>query len=79
MNLGSKGPGGDRAKLVRELDRLQAMGITNLRIMAASEGPDAEPWRMVPALLGNLGTPGSAIRRMNSRAGTVYTTAIPPR
>ena len=50
MNLGSKGPGGDRAKLVRELDRLQAMGITNLRIMAASEGLDTEPWRMVPAL-----------------------------
>ncbi|HBA62077.1 MAG TPA: mannanase [Elusimicrobia bacterium] len=50
MNLGSKGPGGNRALLVRELLRLKAMGVTNLRIMAASEGPDTEPWRMVPAL-----------------------------
>jgi len=50
MNLGSKGPGGDRALLVRELDRLKAIGVTNLRIMAASEGPDTEPWRMAPAL-----------------------------
>ncbi len=49
-NLGSKGKGGDRARLLRELDRLKAMGITNLRIMAASEGPDTEPYRMVPAL-----------------------------
>jgi len=50
INLGSKGPGGDRALLVRELDRLKAMGVLNLRIMAASEGPDTEPWRMAPAL-----------------------------
>ena len=50
MNLGSRGPGGDRGRLVRELDRLQALGVTNLRIVAGSEGPDSEPWRMVPAL-----------------------------
>jgi len=50
MNLGSKGPGGNRTLLVRELLRLRSMGVTNLRIMAASEGPDTEPWRMVPAL-----------------------------
>jgi mannan endo-1,4-beta-mannosidase len=61
MNLGSKGPGGDRAKLVRELDRLQAMGITNLRIMAASEGPDTEPWRMVPALQKSPGVYDEAV------------------
>src|SRR5207237_20909 len=40
MNLGSSGPGGDRARLLRELDRLQEIGVTNLRIMAASEGPN---------------------------------------
>jgi mannan endo-1,4-beta-mannosidase len=51
MNLASPGPGGDRRRLLRELDDLQAHGITNLRIMAASEGPDREPLRMVPALL----------------------------
>jgi mannan endo-1,4-beta-mannosidase len=50
LNLGSKGAGGDRERLNRELDRLQALGINNLRIMAGSEGPDTEPYRMVPAL-----------------------------
>lgn len=51
MNLASRGPGGDRQQLLRELDDMKAHGITNLRIMAASEGPDTEPLRMVPALL----------------------------
>src|SRR5262245_26850169 len=51
MNLASRGPGGDREQLVRELDDMKAHGITNLRIMAASEGPDREPLRIVPALL----------------------------
>lgn len=37
MNLGA-GTESDRARLVRELDRLQALGVLNLRIMAASEG-----------------------------------------
>src|SRR5579872_3664601 len=50
MNLGSQGPGGDRARLVRELDRLKALGVTNLRVMGLSQGPDREPWRMVPAV-----------------------------
>jgi mannan endo-1,4-beta-mannosidase len=51
MNLGVDGPGGDRELLVAELDRLQRMGATNLRVMAASEGPNTEPYRMVPALM----------------------------
>jgi mannan endo-1,4-beta-mannosidase len=51
MNLASRGPGGDRQQLLRELDDMNAHGITNLRIMAASEGPDTEPLRIVPALL----------------------------
>ena len=50
MNLGSSGAGGDRARLVRELDRLQALGITNLRITAASEGPAGAPFRVHPAV-----------------------------
>lgn len=50
MNLGSSGAGGDRAQLGRELDRLADMGVTNVRVMAASEGPDTEPYRMVPSL-----------------------------
>ena len=51
INLGSKGPGGNRERLIRELDRFQKSGINNLRIMAASEGPDTEPWRMTPSLM----------------------------
>jgi mannan endo-1,4-beta-mannosidase len=50
MNLGSKGPGGDRERLIRELDALKKMGVTNLRLVAGSEGPDSEPYRMVPAM-----------------------------
>jgi len=50
LNLASAGEGGDRARLLRELDHLQALGINNLRIMGASEGPDGSPWRVAPAL-----------------------------
>jgi len=50
INLGSKGAGGNRERLVRELDRLKELGINNLRIVAGSEGPDTEPYRMVPSL-----------------------------
>lgn len=50
INLGSSGPAGDRDRLLRELDRFVSIGINNLRIMAGSEGPNTEPWRMVPAL-----------------------------
>ena len=49
MNLGSQAASGDRDKLVRELDRMQGLGITNLRIMAITEGPDTEPFRIVPS------------------------------
>ncbi|MBI4669633.1 MAG: cellulase family glycosylhydrolase [Elusimicrobia bacterium] len=50
MNLASQGKGGGRDRLVRELDRMKSLGIDNLRILGASEGPDSEPWRIVPAL-----------------------------
>jgi mannan endo-1,4-beta-mannosidase len=49
MNLGALDAGGDRARLVRELDRLQRLGVRNLRVLGMSEGPDNEPWRIVPA------------------------------
>ena len=35
--LGSPGPTGNRERLVHELDSLQALGLVNLRILAASE------------------------------------------
>ena len=47
MNLGA--PNGDRAQLMRELDRMKKVGITQLRILALSEGPATEPYRIVPA------------------------------
>ncbi len=50
MNLGSKGDGGDRERLTRELDRLKGLGLTNLRIMGSTEGPDSQPYRSIPAL-----------------------------
>jgi len=37
LYLGSETNAGDRERLLRELDRLQAAGITNLRILGASE------------------------------------------
>ena len=55
LNLGSKGPGGNRKRLVRELDRLASMGVKNLRIVAGSEGPDTEPFRMLPSLQSSPG------------------------
>ena len=55
MNLGVDGPSGDRNLLIAELDRLQRIGVTNLRVMAASEGPNTEPYRMVPALMASPG------------------------
>lgn len=50
INLASAGKGGDRPRLLRELDHLKSIGITNVRVMAASEGPSTEPGRMKPAL-----------------------------
>lgn len=50
MNLGIADHQAYRERLTRELDHLHSLGINNLRIMAASEGPDSEPWRMSPAL-----------------------------
>ncbi len=46
MNLGSN----NKERLLRELDRLNQLGIKNLRIMAASEGDIDAPWRMQPSL-----------------------------
>lgn len=49
MHLGIKTKPGNRKRLLQELDSLKAMGISNVRIMALAEGPDTEPFRMVPA------------------------------
>ena len=55
MNLGSTGPGGDRPRLLRELNRLKSLGVRNIRILGGSEGPSTEPWRVSPALQNSPG------------------------
>lgn len=49
MNLGAPTPTGNRDLLLRELDQLQKIGVTQLRILALSEGPGTEPYRIIPA------------------------------
>ncbi|MFX1283007.1 MAG: hypothetical protein ACFFB5_05095 [Promethearchaeota archaeon] len=51
MILAIDGPNGNRTRLNLELDSLKQLGVTNLRIMATSEGPNSEPYRITPALL----------------------------
>ncbi len=48
--LGSQGEGGDRERLLRELDILSANGIDNLRILVGGDGPDGVPSRIEPTL-----------------------------
>lgn len=47
--LGRPDAGGDRPRLIRELDRLKATGVTVLRVVAANQGPDTEAYRYVPS------------------------------
>ncbi len=49
MNLGAP-QSGDRARLMRELDQMQAAGINNLRILAASEADAEMKYCIHPAL-----------------------------
>jgi len=48
--LGSQGNGGDRQRLIRELDFLQQTGINNLRILIGADGLDGVPAKVMPAL-----------------------------
>lgn len=49
MNLGAP-KSGERDRLVRELDKLQSLGITNLRVLAASEADKDMKYCIRPAL-----------------------------
>jgi mannan endo-1,4-beta-mannosidase len=53
-NLGALAAGGDRARLLRELDLLRSLGIDNLRVMGASEG-DGQPNTVFPPVQPRLG------------------------
>ncbi len=48
--LATEGPSGDRSRLCRELDRLKAAGITNLRILVGSEGNEGVISKVEPIL-----------------------------
>jgi mannan endo-1,4-beta-mannosidase len=50
MHLGADNEFADRERLIRELDRLKEMGVDNLRVLASSEGPDTEPFRVIPSV-----------------------------
>lgn len=49
MNLGAP-ESGDRDRLIRELNEMQALGITNLRVLAASEADEDMKYCIHPAL-----------------------------
>jgi len=48
--LGSEGQGGDRARLLRELDEMKRMGIDNLRILVGSDGERGVKTKVEPTL-----------------------------
>ena len=48
--LGSKGKGGDRKRLNRELDEMKRLGITNLRVLVGSDGEEGIKWKVSPVL-----------------------------
>jgi len=48
--LGSKGRGGDRGRLRRELDAMKSAGIDNLRILVGSDGQNGVPTKVEPTL-----------------------------
>ena len=48
--LGSPGEGGDRERLIQELDLLHSVGLDNLRILVGGDGHGGIPSRIEPAL-----------------------------
>ena len=48
--LASEGQGGDRARLGRELDMLDSLGLRNLRILVGAEGRSGLPSHIEPVL-----------------------------
>lgn len=48
--LASEGQGGDRERLQKELDLMQEVGITNVRVLVGGEGPDTVASHVIPVL-----------------------------
>lgn len=53
--------GGDRDRLIKELDFLKQNGIDNLRVLVGAEGPDNQPFRVTPALVKEPGVYSPAL------------------
>ena len=48
--LGSEGQGGNRQRLIKELDELHAIGIDNVRVLIGGDGRDGIPSHIAPKL-----------------------------
>ncbi len=48
--LASEGRGGDRARLAKELDLMQDLGIDNLRVLVGGDGQEGVPSHIMPVL-----------------------------
>ncbi|MDZ7614625.1 MAG: cellulase family glycosylhydrolase [Flavobacteriaceae bacterium] len=48
--LGSEGRGGNRDRLLKELDLMKEHGFDNLRVLVGAEGPDNKEFRVTPTL-----------------------------
>ena len=48
--IASEGRGGNRERLHKELDALKEIGITNLRVLVGSDGPEGTAYKVEPVL-----------------------------
>ena len=48
--VASEGRGGNRERLHKELDALKSIGVTNLRILVGSDGPEGVAYKVEPVL-----------------------------
>ena len=48
--IASEGMGGNRERLHKELDTLKTIGVTNLRILVGSDGPEGVAYKVEPVL-----------------------------
>lgn len=61
--LASEGQGGDRERLAKELDLMQEVGISNVRVLVGGEGPDTVASHVVPILQPEPGVYNDTILR----------------
>ena len=48
--IASEGRGGNRERLHQELDALKEIGVTNLRVLVGSDGPEGTAYKVEPVL-----------------------------